>query len=72
LHFPGQGGLTVCMGRPNQASLKTLPNLSRSPVLISLVLPIRDGRIADMALTLPHCHRRLDEADLKLKEPNLE
>jgi hypothetical protein len=40
-------------------------------MLISSVLPIQDGRLADMAATSLHCHRRSDEADLNLKEFNL-
>jgi hypothetical protein len=46
--------------------------LKFDPVLISLVLSIQDGKIVDMVPTLLHYHRRLDEADLNLKEPNLD
>jgi hypothetical protein len=42
------------------------------PELVSLIFPIWDEKIVDMAPTSLHCHHRLDEEDLNLKEPIME
>jgi hypothetical protein len=39
------------------------------PELASLIFPIQDEKVVNMAPTSLHCHHKSDKADLNLKEP---
>jgi hypothetical protein len=40
--------------------------------LVSLVLPIQDGRIEDTTPTLLHCHHKVGKADMNSTVPMME